>query len=212
MSTLKNKKKRTSYHHGDLRNVLIDAGITMLAEEGAEVLSLRGLARRAGVSHNAPYQHFADKETFLAAIAEQGFELLARAIDNSQSSTGPGTIRDRLIAAGQGYVRFALEHPHHFRLMFGPRAHAGFPGLSTAARSAFERLAQIVAEGQRQGTLRGDDPREPAMVVWLAAHGLSAVLIAEKIPLDIVAGREPLEMAARYIGLVCEGVLATHNP
>lgn len=212
MSTSETEKKRAAYHHGDLRNALITAGVAMLAEEGVEALSLRALARRAGVSHNAPYQHFADKDALLAAIAEQGFGLLVEAIDDSQAGADPGTIRDRLVAVGQGYLRFAIEHPHHFRLMFGPRAHAGYPSLSSAARAAFDRLAQIVAEGQRQGTLRGDDPREAAMVIWLAVHGLSALLIAEKIPPDIVTGREPHEMAARYIGMTCEGLLVQGNP
>jgi AcrR family transcriptional regulator len=207
MSTSDHEKKRTSYHHGDLRNALVNAGVDMLAEEGVELLSLRGLARRAGVSHNAPYQHFADKDALLAAIAEQGFRLLAGYIDDSQAVAGRAAIAERLVAAGQSYVRFAVEHPHHFQLMFGPRAHADYPSLSVAARAAFDRLAEIAAEGQRQGALRGEDPRQPAMVLWLAVHGLSTVLIAEKIPPDIVAGRKPQEMAARYIGLVCEGLL-----
>lgn len=208
MSTSKPEKKRDSYHHGDLRHALINAGVVMLAEEGVEALSLRGLARRAGVSHNAPYQHFADKDALLAAIAEQGFHLLSDYIDQSQAGRDQDAIRERLEVAGQGYVRFAIEHPHHFQLMFGPRAHAGYPDLSTAARAAFDRLAQIVAEGQRQGVLSGADPREPAMVIWLVVHGLSTVLIADKIPPDITAGGEPLALAAQYIGLACEGLLA----
>lgn len=208
MSTSEREKKRDSYHHGDLRNALVNIGVAMLAEEGVEALSLRGLARRAGVSHNAPYQHFADKDALLAAIAEQGFGLLADAIDNSLTGAGTDSFRERLIAAGQGYVRFAIDHPHHFRLMFGPQTHADYASLSTAARAAFDGLAGIVAEGRREGTLRGDDPREAAMVIWLVVHGLCEVLIAGKIPPDIVAGREPLEMAARYVEMTCEGLLA----
>ena len=145
MSTSEREKKRDSYHHGDLRNALVNIGVAMLAEEGVEALSLRGLARRAGVSHNAPYQHFADKDALLAAIAEQGFGLLADAIESSQTDAGTDSFRERLIAAGQGYVRFAIEHPHHFRLMFGPQTHADYGSLSTAARASFDGLAAIVA-------------------------------------------------------------------
>lgn len=207
MSTSKNEKGRDSYHHGNLRSVLIATGVEMLAEGGADALSLRALARRAGVSHNAPYQHFADKEALMAAIAEQGFLILADYIDGSQAGSNPVHVQQRLLAAGQSYVRFALEHPHHFQIMFGPRSHSAYPELSTAARAAFNRLAQIVIDGQRAGGLRDGDPREPATAVWLAVHGLSALLIAEKIPPDITVGREPSELAAQFVKMVCEGLL-----
>jgi AcrR family transcriptional regulator len=207
MSTSQSEKRRDSYHHGSLRSALIATGVEMLAEEGADALSLRSLARRAGVSHNAPYQHFADKEALMAAIAEQGFLILADYIDRSQTGNNPEHIQQRLLAAGRGYVRFALEHPHHFQIMFGPRSHSAYPELLSAARAAFNRLTQIVIDGQRAGVLRDGDPRDPAMAVWLTAHGLSALLIAEKIPPDIVAGREPLELTARYIEMVCAGLL-----
>src|SRR5690349_3579164 len=98
----------STYHHGDLRPALLKAAGRVLEKEGPAALSLRELARRAGVSHNAPYRHFADREALLAALAADGFRMLGEVL-------GVASSRHR----GEAYVRFALEHPQLFRLMFG---------------------------------------------------------------------------------------------
>ena len=117
-------RKKTSsqpkprYHHGDLRRALIDASLALIAEEGFSALTLREVARRAGVTHAAPYRHFADKEALLAAVAEEGFRAMASDMrERMDKETSP---TERLLACGVAYVLFAVRHPSHFRVMFGP--------------------------------------------------------------------------------------------
>src|SRR3970040_1414973 len=98
----------STYHHGDLRTALLRSSSKILEKEGVSKLSVREAARRAGVSHNAPYRHFPDRESLLAGIATEGFSMLGAAL---QGSSGK--------AMGEDYVRFALEHPQRVRLMFG---------------------------------------------------------------------------------------------
>ena len=105
-------RKRGGYHHGDLRAAVLQAAGEILETEGLSGLSLREAARRAGVSHNAPYRHFADRESLLAALAAEGFGLLAAAQREAAAKIG-------LRGMGEAYVRFALAHPERFQLMFG---------------------------------------------------------------------------------------------
>src|SRR5262245_55034044 len=128
MSTSKN-----TYHHGDLRATILKAAGKLLEKEGLNALSLREVARRAGVSHNAPYRHFPDRDRLLAALAEEGFAELGRALGEA-GKRGP---RER----GEAYVRFALTHPQRFRLMFGGVLRIGdHPGLREKAAGAYEGL------------------------------------------------------------------------
>src|SRR3954451_21225511 len=101
----------SSYHHGNLRRVLIDKALEAIADDGVAALSLRDVARRAGVSHAAPAHHFGDKAGVLTAIATEGFELLAGA-----TRAASGDLLDR----GLAYIRFAVEHPAHYEVMFRP--------------------------------------------------------------------------------------------
>ncbi len=112
----------TSYHHGDLRRVLVAEAGALVAESGARHLSLREVARRAGVSQTAPYRHFEDKEDLLAAVAAEGFGALAR--HTAERASGGRTARTRLRRGSLAYVEFATANPGLFRLMFsGPRYH-----------------------------------------------------------------------------------------
>src|SRR5690348_15474902 len=110
MST--SKRVKQSYHHGDLRQALLDAALELLEKQGPEALVLREVARRAGVSHNAPYRHFASREELLAGLAARGFGEFGKRVQSAQGG-GKGT------GMGEAYVGFALEHPQLFRLMFG---------------------------------------------------------------------------------------------
>src|SRR5205809_439421 len=110
---------RASYHHGDLRRTLIDASLALVEEEGIGALSLREVARKAGVTHNAPYHHFPDRGALLAAIAEEGFGRLAQETAAARAAV-PDDPLARLTACGQAYVRFAIASPAHFRVMFRP--------------------------------------------------------------------------------------------
>jgi AcrR family transcriptional regulator len=198
--------KRDSYHHGNLRSTLITIGVELLAQNGAKSLSLRSVAKQAGVSHNAPYQHFADKEALLAAIAEQGFLILSAYIDASQIGLAQAPAQQRLIAAGQSYVQFAIGHPAHLEVMFGQLESSQYPDLAQAAFAALERLVVIAGEGQARGEIRNIAPADVAMTIWMLVHGLSAVLIAQKVPPWIAHGREPLELTENYIRLAYTGL------
>src|SRR3954463_2811980 len=147
MSTSNRPTKR--YHHGDLRNALIRAGQALLAEEGIAGLDMRKVARAAGVSHAAPYRHFADKQALLAAIAEDGFYQLTAGLD-AAIGQAPSNAADQLEQLAHGYVRFALDHPAHMREMFSGLIveRAAYPQLHAAAKQAFQRVVQVIERGQ----------------------------------------------------------------
>jgi AcrR family transcriptional regulator len=196
------------YHHGDLRNVLLASGVQLLAEEGLEALSLRGLAKRAGVSHNAPYQHFADKEAFLAALAEQGFMLLGQAMAQAQEALAADLpITERLVALGQTYVQFALHHPSHMAVMFINFAHQKYPTLAEAAMAALAQLLHLVEQGQASGQLRPTEPQAIALSLWTILHGMSLLLIADKLPQSLVDGKEALQLTEQSIRHLCGGIV-----
>lgn len=165
------RKKPEQYHHGDLRPALVAGALRLLKDQSAAELSLRAVARLAGVSPNAPYRHFASKDALLAAVAEDGFRRLAAAMD---AAGGPP--RRRLSQMGVAYVRFATENPRLYGLMFGPtlREWEKFEGLAAAADASFELLVDAVAKVTGDG--RRSAPRE-AMLAWSAVHGYAMLAI-----------------------------------
>ncbi|HYW04788.1 MAG TPA: TetR/AcrR family transcriptional regulator [Gammaproteobacteria bacterium] len=170
-------RRKRGYHHGDLRRALLGAALDLLARKGPAALSLREVARRVGVSHAAPYRHFADRDALVAAVAQEGFEELARAMGAAVS--GPAAPLDRMRAMGHAYVRFALERPAHFRVMFSMDADAreAYPALARAADNTYDRLLAEVRAGQRAGIVRDTDPEALADTVWAAVHGLAVLLL-----------------------------------
>lgn len=171
------------YHHGDLRTALIRAGLDILTEEGVHALTLRAAARRAGVSHNAPYRHFADKEALLAAIAEEGFVELTASLEGAMSRA-PQSPRAQLEETGWAYVQFAVTHPDHLRVMFGgliadPQAH---PALLAAGSRAFTVLVTIIQTGQEMGAVVAGSPQQLAFAAWGMVHGLALLLSDRQVP------------------------------
>ena len=156
------------YHHGDLRNALLDAARAILEEESLADLSLRAVARRAGVSHAAPYRHFPNHEALLVELAVEGFSELKA--DLVTAARMPGSVADRIANIGAAYMRFVARRPALARLMFGPQLpnRDKFPALAAAAD----------AIGAEIGSALGD----PALglAVWAAVHGL-AMLILENV-------------------------------
>jgi len=176
----KKTAEKPRYHHGDLRQALLEASLALIAEEGFGALSLREVARRAGVTHAAPYRHFADKEALLAAVAEQGFRTMtARMKERMARETTPD---GRLGACGVAYVLFAREHPAHFRVMFGP--HFTKPlhlGASEGDADAFGLLVASISECQRSGVVREGEPQVLALTCWSLVHGLASLLVDGKL-------------------------------
>src|SRR5688572_29796038 len=153
------KKPKKSYHHGDLRRTLLRHAVHIVAEQGSHELSLRALARKAGVSHAAPYRHFADKAELMAAVAQEGFESLRQALE-AAGAGAPGGALERFFAGGEAYVRFAVEHPAHYRVMFGweGREKAKPETLVEAGRRAFAVLLAAVAALQQEDVVPPGDP------------------------------------------------------
>ena len=139
-------------------------------------LSLREVARRAGVTHQAPYHHFADRAAILAVLAEEGFGLLAREMSECMSEQATGSLA-RYEACGLGYFRFAMKHPAYMRLMFRPELAepASHVAIDAAAASAMKLLIECVSECQLAGTMRTGDSLPIVMTSWAAMHGLATL-------------------------------------
>jgi AcrR family transcriptional regulator len=167
------------YHHGDLRNVLIAIATELLAEEGTQGLSLRKIAQKAGVSHNAPYMHFGDKEAVLAAIAAEGFRLLTIAVESAIATSAQGT-REQLIAVSTAYVNFAIDRPHHLQVMFYPYDPAKYPEAISASQASLNRLLELVSTGQENRTLIAGNPQAMTKAIWAMVHGIATISIAYK--------------------------------
>ncbi len=158
------------YHHGNLRESLLEAADTVLARQGASNITLRDVAKEAGVSHAAPYHHFASLDDLLAAVAERGFNRLADAMAQPLQLNDT---RERLLQICEAYVNCARAQPAQFRLMFGPllARKREYPALQVAAERGF---------GQLHAAACAHDPvggSELALVGWSLAHGLSNLLI-----------------------------------
>lgn len=171
------------YHHGDLRNALIAAGRALLAEEGVAGLELRKVARRAGVSHAAPYRHFADKQALLAAVAEDGFVRLAEQT-GAALAAAPQDSRSQLLALALAYSRFARANPAHMREMFSGLTidRTAHPSLYAASKIAFAQTVALIERGQARGELIGGDPTQLVVTAWSLIHGLSMLVIENQIP------------------------------
>lgn len=162
------------YHHGDLRQALLLAAEAELTDHGIEAFSLRQVARRAGVSHAAPAHHFGDANGLLTALAAAGFGQFLAAQAAREAAADPDP-RAQLVAAGLGYVDFALARPALFRLLFGSsRPDHSDPALAQAGAAAYRHLAdQVHAAGGR--TLAEEAG------VWAIAHGLADLLVAGRL-------------------------------
>lgn len=167
------------YHHGDLRRAILTAAVEAITAVGSANLSLRDVARRAGVSHAAPVHHFGDKAGVLTALAEEGFDLLAEAL----TSAG-----DDFAEVGVAYVRFAVTHPAHFEVMFRPDTHHRDDPALSAARS---RAGAVLAQGASR---KPGDYTEVA--AWSLMHGFATLWSTGALPASL---GDDLTAAARGV-------------
>jgi AcrR family transcriptional regulator len=186
------------YHHGDLRNALIQAGLELLAEGGAQELDLRKVARRAGVSHAAPYRHFADKQALIAAITEEGFRWLAERIQATLREMSDEPF-EQLLGIALAYVHFAQEHPRLMREMFSGLTieRETFVSLQMASKTVYRLYTDVIRRGQERGKFVDGDPAALAGVLWSVLHGL-AMLIIENQMRPYADGPEGTERVTRY--------------
>ena len=166
---------RRTYHHGDLPAALVRAAEEILEKQGVGALTLREVARKAGVSHNAPYHHFRDRGSLLAALAEEGFAELAREMAEARAKAPDA--RTRLEACGLAYVRFALRSPARFKLMFRPELAAPSEegAVARASNPALQTLAGAIEEAQAAGLAPPGDPMPLVLANWSAVHGLASL-------------------------------------
>ena len=197
------------YHHANLKQSLLDSALGLIAEVGPQGFTLREVARRAGVSHNAPYRHFLDKDDLLAAVAAEGFERLNESMTKAMRKGRTGAERLRL--AGRGYVEFAVRSPQHLLVMFeGPRSaepSAGKPGPGHAepARRAFQTLLDAVMAAQAEGDLPQGDPYRLALVAWSGVHGLAKLAIGGQLAFN---AKQTFEFANYLTRVLMRGMLS----
>lgn len=168
---------RASYHHGSLRETLVRASLELIRAEGIGAVSLRRVAREAGVSPGAPYHHFPDRAALLTAIATDGFRMME--VRMTAARAGAATPSAALVALTEAYVRFAHEQPAYFGLMFRPDlAHPdGDPAAKEAADCSFRVLCDVVADGQRDGSVPPGDPGALITALWALGHGLASLWV-----------------------------------
>jgi AcrR family transcriptional regulator len=174
-------KQRKPYHHGNLRETLLEAAIGLIAEIGPTAFTLREVARRAGVSHNAPYRHFQDKGALLAAVATEGYRELTDAM--LKSAEQHTNAKDRLKQAGLAYVAFALRRPEHFTVMFdAPFSKETYPDAAIASERAFAALVSFVQDCQAKKQLPTGDATTFALLAWSMVHGIAKLAITGRLP------------------------------
>jgi AcrR family transcriptional regulator len=196
------------YHHGDLRRALIETALAMVTEEGNWNFTLREVARRAGVSHAAPYNHFADKSALLAEVAALGFQALRRELE--EAARRPRSSRQALIGIAVTYVRFGVEHPAHYRLMFGPEIaeKERYPVLQQASDATFAALTTTLERGQAAGEVRPGPVRDQGLVAWSLVHGLTTLLIDQRLSFLGVSTSEAERQARSAGAALFEGLVA----
>lgn len=201
------------YHHGALRRRLLDEAAALVAAGGAGAVTMRDLAERAGVSRTAAYRHFDGKDGLLVAVAAEGFARLDDALraagEGGGEPGGPGggarAGRARFEAMGRAYVRFARDHPAHYRLMYGRDAlsRREAPELQAAADRAYDTLVALIAEGQAAGLLRAGDAGRLAYVAWSLVHGLALLLVDGQIERP----QDPDGLAALAVATLLDGLV-----
>lgn len=202
--------KPQPYHHGDLRRALIETALDLVTEEQDWAFSLREVARRAGVSHHAPYNHFPGKLDLLAAAAAVGFERLRDGM--RRAMVGVDDADALLVAICRTYVRLGLENPALYRLMFGPAlSAAGSAARPTIAKAAGAEaravLEEVILRGAGSGVfaVAPGNPEEVALTAlsaWSAAHGLT-MLVIDKVPPAHLSLDSIIE---RLLGMVVAGL------
>lgn len=170
------------YHHGDLKNALIKAGVEILAKEGVGGLSLRKVAQRAGVSHSAPYAHFPDKQSLIAAISTEGFNQLYTELE-AAISLHTKNPKKQLIGGAQAYIRFAVNNVDTFKIMFSDvlEKEKEYPSFVEISHNTFTLVVGVVKACQDAGVLRNVQPNLMAILVWGQVHGIVSLTLEGQI-------------------------------
>lgn len=170
------------YHHGDLKNALIKAGVEILAKEGVSGLSLRKVAQRAGVSHSAPYAHFSDKQSLIAAISTEGFTQLYTELEAAISPYAKNP-KKQLLEGAKAYVRFAEENTDTFKIMFSGvlEKEKDYPAFVEISHNTFTLVVRVVKACQDAGIVRNVQPDLMAVSIWGQVHGIVSLALEGQI-------------------------------
>jgi AcrR family transcriptional regulator len=173
------------YHHGNLRTTLLKQAEITLREQGVDQLSLRDLARHAGVSHGAPRRHFPDRQALLDALAEAGFVRLGEELRAAVAGAGD-SFPDRLRATAGAYIRFATDDAALLELMFAGKHREGAEALVEASENTFSVMLDLMVQGQSVGVLEAGDPERVGLVMFATIQGIAALVAGDMVAADQV--------------------------
>ncbi len=199
------RKPKDAYHHGNLREAIVEAATAIVNAHGPLALTVRTVADKVGVTHAAVYHHFDDRTEMIVAVAEAGFVAIgAEMADAAAAATGP---LDRYRRMGLAYVMFALRHPRRYGVMFGAEtaaAHAS-PSLAAASRAVFDQMSGAIADCQAAGFLAPGPPELHTLFCWSAVHGFASLVSERQLGHLPITGT-PEALAAKIVDRVFTGV------
>ncbi|EOQ87768.1 WHG domain protein [Leptospira yanagawae serovar Saopaulo str. Sao Paulo = ATCC 700523] len=205
------RKVKKGYHHGNLREAILNESIVWIRKKGVESLSLREIAKKIGVTHSAPNKHFAKKESLLASLIEMGFEQFKQALIEGKKDIIKNP-KEAFIGMGVAYVKFANENPEIYRLMFSNHIDdiSAYPACEKAGFEAFEVLLSTVILLQDKGIIKKGDPKEISYLIWSFTHGyvmlqldkrLSGIESKQKQPMTKAHEESLFENLMNHMGL-----------
>ena len=195
--------KKKAYHHGDLKNALIKAGVEILAKDGVSGLSLRKVAKKAGVSHAAPYAHFADKQALIAAISTEGFRQLYEQV-NEVAGKYKDQPAKQMVEAAWTYVQFALDNRDRFKVMFSGvlEKERDYPDFVAETHRNFQLVKKIIEANQAAGVLRSGPLDLAALSAWGSIHGFIMLLLEGQISHTILERASLRELVEFQLGQI----------
>ncbi|MGL4609688.1 MAG: TetR/AcrR family transcriptional regulator [Trueperaceae bacterium] len=198
-------KARSSYHHGDLRQSLLEKALEHIKVHGVAQLSVREISKELGVSPAAAYRHFADKQTLLEALSEQGYHELSRRIASKLKKAEPESL-EQLFAIGEAYVNFALEQPEYTKLMFeGTHPDPATP-LYSATKKVGGLLSAVIVDAKSQGKLSKVTQQDALGIFWSNVHGMSVLLIEDRLLWLAKDPKKIRELVRTSVRAIYEGV------
>lgn len=174
--------EKSSYHHGDLRSALLEAALEIITEQGPRQLTIREVARRAGVSHTAPYRHFANKDDLIVAVVKQGFDLMSQTMAERKAEA-EGDPLSQFAASGLAYVDFALQHPAYYRVMYSGDllSSTGQHTLQHTSSDTFTEVVNDIKTCQALGVVKAGDATMQALSLLSSIHGFVTMAIDNRV-------------------------------